>query len=63
VNEIPELNIDLAVTVPVPKEPAKPVRAQNEANDAWTIPEKNHYHSWTQFDISRHVGIVPTVSS
>ena len=56
-------DIDLAITVPAPKEPAKPVRAQNEANDAWTIPEKNHDRAWTQFDISRHVGIVPTASA
>ena len=33
--------IDLAVTVPAPKEPEKPVRAQNEAADAWAIREKN----------------------
>ena len=29
--------IDLAVTVPAPKEPEKPVRAQNEVDDAWAI--------------------------
>ena len=46
-------DIDLVVIVPAPKEPAKPVRAQNEANDAWTIPEKNHDRAWTQFDIDR----------
>ena len=46
-------NIDLAVTVPAPKEPAKPVRAQNETDDAWAICEKNHDRAWTQFDIDR----------
>ena len=45
--------IDLVVTVPAPKEPEKPVRAQNEADDAWTIREKNHDRAWTQFDIDR----------
>ena len=34
--------IDLAVTVPAPKEPEKPMRAQNETDDVWTIREKNH---------------------
>ena len=45
--------IDLAVTVPAPKEPEKPVRAQNEADDAWAIREKNHDHAMIQYDIDK----------
>ena len=45
--------IDLAVTVPAPKEPEQPVRAQNEADDAWTIREKNHDRAMIQYDIDR----------
>ena len=30
-------NIDLAIIMPAPEEPKNPVRAQNEANDAWAI--------------------------
>ena len=45
--------IDLAVTVPAPKEPEKPVRAQNEADDAWTIREKNHDRAMMQYDIDK----------
>ena len=45
--------IDLAVTVPAPKEPEKPVRAQIEADDAWTIREKNHDHALIQYDIDK----------
>ena len=45
--------IDLVVTVPAPKEPEKPVRAQNEADDAWAIREKNHDCAMTQYDIDR----------
>jgi hypothetical protein len=46
-------NIDLAVITPAPKEPKKPVRAQNEAADAWAIHEKNYDIAWTKFDIER----------
>ena len=45
--------IDLAVTVPAPKEPEKPVRAQNEADDAWAIREKNHDRAMMQYDIDK----------
>ena len=45
--------IDLAITVPAPKEPEKPMRAQNEADDAWTIREKNHDRAMIQYDIDR----------
>ena len=45
--------IDLAVTVPAPKEPEMPVRAQNEADDAWAIREKNHDHAMIQYDIDK----------
>ena len=45
--------IDLAVTVPAPKEPKKPVRAQNEVDNAWAIRQKNHDRACTQFDIDR----------
>ena len=30
-------NIDLSIIMPAPEEPKNPVRAQNEANDAWAI--------------------------
>ena len=29
-------NIDLVVTTPEPKEPEKPVRAQNDSNNVWS---------------------------
>ena len=45
--------IDLAVTVPALKEPEKPVRAQNAADDAWAIREKNHDHAMIQYDIDK----------
>ena len=45
--------IDLAVTVPTPKEPEKPVRAQNEPDDAWAIREKNHDCAMIQYDINK----------
>ena len=45
--------IDLAVTVPAPKEPGKPVRAQNKADDAWAIREKNHNCAMMQYDIDK----------
>ena len=31
--------IDLAIIMPAPQEPENPVRAQNEADDAWAIRE------------------------
>ena len=42
--------IDLAVTMPAPKEPGKPVRAQNKADDAWAIREKNH--DWPKLNLN-----------
>ena len=30
-------NIDLVIIMPAPEEPENPVRAQNEADDAWAI--------------------------
>ena len=45
--------IDLAVTVPAPKEPEQPVRAQNKADDAWAIREKNHNCAMMQYDIEK----------
>ena len=35
-------NIDSAIIMPAPEEPKNPVRAQNEADDAWAIREKAH---------------------
>ena len=35
-------NIDLAIIMPALEEPENPVRAQNEADDAWAIREKDH---------------------
>ena len=35
-------NIDSAIIMPAPEEPENPVRAQNEADDAWAIREKDH---------------------
>jgi len=55
--------IDLAVTVPALKEPEKPVRAQIEADDAWTICEKSHDHALIQYNLTRHVGTMPTASA
>ena len=46
-------DIDLAVIVPAPKEPEKPVRAQNEADDAWAIRENNHDRAMMQYDIDK----------
>jgi len=45
--------IDLDVTVQAPKELGKLVRAQNEADDAWAIREKNHDRAMIQYDIDR----------
>jgi hypothetical protein len=30
-------NIDLTIIMPAPEEPENPMRAQNEADDAWAI--------------------------
>ena len=46
-------NIDLAVTTPEPKELEKPVRAQNEADAAWTARQKTYETAWTKYDIER----------
>ena len=35
-------NIDSAIIMPAPEEPENPVKAQNEADDAWAIREKAH---------------------
>ena len=35
-------NIDLAIITLAPEELENPVRAQNEADDAWAIREKAH---------------------
>jgi len=35
-------NIDLVIIMPAPEEPENLVRAQNEADDAWAIREKDH---------------------
>jgi hypothetical protein len=41
-------NIDLAIIMPAPEAPKNPVRAQNEADDAWAIREKAHDIAWTK---------------
>ena len=41
-NTLAMANIDLAIIMPAPEEPENPVRAQNEADDAWAIREKDH---------------------
>ena len=46
-------NIDLAIIMPAPEEPENPVRAQNEADDAWAIREKAHDIAWTKWDIQQ----------
>ena len=42
-------NIDLAITTPAPKEPEKPVRAQNGETAAWAIREKNYDFAMTRY--------------
>jgi len=39
-------NIDSAIIMSAPEEPENPVRAQNEADDAWAIREKDHDIAW-----------------
>ena len=46
-------NIDSAIIMPAPEEPENPVRAQNEADDAWAIREKAHDIAWTKWDIQQ----------
>ena len=46
-------NIDSAIIMPAPEEPETPVRAQNEADDAWAIREKAHDIAWTKWDIQQ----------
>ena len=41
-------NIDLAIIMPAPEEPENPVRAQNEADDAWAIQQIAHDIAWTK---------------
>ena len=41
-------NIDLAIIMPALEAPESPVRAQNEAGDAWAIREKAHDIAWTK---------------
>jgi len=43
-------NIDLTIIMPAPEEPENPVRAQNEADDAWTIRGKAYDIAWTKWD-------------
>ena len=44
-------NIDFAIIMPDPEEPENPVRAQNEAGDAWAIRQKAHDIAWTKWEI------------
>ena len=46
-------NIDLAIIMLAPEEPENPVRAQNEADDAWVIREKAHDIAWTKWNIQQ----------
>ena len=46
-------NINLAIIMPAPEEPENPVRAQNEADDAWANREKAHDIAWTKWDIQQ----------
>jgi len=43
--------IDLAIIMSALEEPEIPVRAQNEADDAWAIREKALDIAWTKWDI------------
>ena len=44
-------NIDLAIIMPTLEDPENPVRAQNEAHDAWAIRLKAHDIAWTKWEI------------
>ena len=44
-------NIDLAIIMSAPEAPENPVRAQNEADNAWAIREKTHDIAWTKWEI------------
>ena len=46
-------NIDLAIIIPAPEEPENPIRAQNEADDAWAIRQKAHDIAWTKWEIQQ----------
>ena len=46
-------NIDLAIIMLAPEEPENPMRAQNEADDAWAIREKAHDIAWTKWNIQQ----------
>ena len=43
--------IDSAIIMSALEEPENPVRAQNEADDAWAIREKALDIAWTKWDI------------
>jgi len=43
-------HIDLAIIMPAPEEPENLVRAENEADDAWTIRGKAYDITWTKWD-------------
>ena len=44
-------NIDLAITMPAPEEPEKPVRAQNETDAAFAARQKKYDEDKTLYDI------------
>ena len=46
-------NIDLAIIMPALEDPENPVRAQNEAHDAWAIRLKAHDIAWTKWEIQQ----------
>ena len=46
-------NIDLAIIMSPPEELENPVRAQNEAGDAWAIRQKAHDIAWTKWEIQQ----------
>ena len=52
-NTLAMANIDSAIIMPAPEEPENPVRAQNEADDAWANREKAHDIAWTKWDIQQ----------
>ena len=56
-------NIDSAIIMPAPEEPENPVRAQNEADDAWAIREKALDIALKNGIFSRYVGIFQTASA
>ena len=46
-------NIDLAIIMLAPEEPENPMRAQNEADDAWAIRQKAHGIAGTKWEIQQ----------